>query len=102
MAGTESKQDLQGTVVWFNNAKGFGFLSREGGPDVFVHFSSIQTEGYKSLKEGDRVQFNIVQGDKGPQADQVILLDHADESAASHAVPPERAGTPEAATAAEQ
>lgn len=64
-----------GTVKWFNNAKGYGFLGRDGGPDVFVHYSSIQTEGYKSLKEGDPVEFNVIQGDKGPQADQVIRPD---------------------------
>lgn len=61
-----------GTVKWFNNAKGYGFLGRDGAADVFVHFSSIQTEGYKSLKEGDPVEFNVIQGEKGPQADQVI------------------------------
>ncbi len=60
-----------GTVKWFNNAKGYGFLGRDGGADVFVHFSSIQTDGYKSLKEGDPVQFDIIQGEKGPQADHV-------------------------------
>ena len=60
-----------GTVKWFNNAKGFGFLGREAGPDVFVHYSSIQVDGYKSLKEGDEVEFDIIQGDKGPQADKV-------------------------------
>ena len=60
-----------GTVKWFNNAKGYGFLGRDGGPDVFVHYSSIQTEGYKSLKEGEPVEFDVVQGDKGPQADNV-------------------------------
>ncbi len=65
---------LTGKVAWFNNAKGFGFLQHEGGPDVFVHFSSIQGNGYKSLKEGDAVQFDIVQGDKGPQADLVTSL----------------------------
>ena len=65
----------QGTVRWFNNAKGYGFLGRESGePDVFVHFTSIQSDGYKSLKEGDAVSFDIIQGDKGPQADQVIIL----------------------------
>ncbi len=62
----------KGTVKWFNNAKGYGFLGRESGPDVFVHYSAIQLDGYKSLKEGDEVEFDIVQGDKGPQADQVI------------------------------
>ena len=64
----------QGIVKWFNNAKGYGFLGREGGADVFVHFSSIQVDGYKSLKEGDEVSFDIVQGDKGPQADSVTRL----------------------------
>ena len=61
-----------GTVKWFNNAKGYGFLGRDGGADVFVHYSSIQTDGYKSLKEGDPVEFNIIQGEKGPQADHVV------------------------------
>ena len=65
---------IRGTVKWFNNAKGYGFLGHDGGADVFVHYSSIQTEGYKSLSEGDPVEFDIVQGTKGPQADQVILL----------------------------
>ncbi len=65
-------EKMRGKVAWFNAAKGYGFLSRDGGPDVFVHFSSIQTEGYKSLKEGEDVVFFIVQGDKGPQADDVI------------------------------
>jgi CspA family cold shock protein len=61
----------KGKVKWFNNAKGYGFIGREDGPDVFVHYSSIQLDGYKSLKEGDEVEFDIVQGQKGPQADQV-------------------------------
>ena len=60
-----------GTVKWFNDAKGYGFISREGGPDVFVHFSAIQGNGFKSLAEGDRVEFEIVQGQKGPQAADV-------------------------------
>lgn len=64
----------RGTVKWFNNAKGYGFLGRDGGADVFVHYSSIQTDGYKSLKEGDEVEFDIVEGSKGPQADQVVRL----------------------------
>jgi CspA family cold shock protein len=67
----------RGVVKWFNNAKGYGFLGREGGPDVFVHYSSIQIDGYKSLKEGDEVEFDIIQGSKGPQADQVIRLKDA-------------------------
>lgn len=71
---------LNGTVAWFNNAKGYGFLSYSGGPDVFVHFSAIQREGYKSLKEGEAVQFDIVQGDKGPQADQVAPFDQKAQS----------------------
>ena len=62
---------LTGTVKWFNDAKGYGFISREGGPDVFVHFSAIQGNGFKSLAEGDRVEFEIVQGQKGPQAADV-------------------------------
>ena len=64
----------KGTVKWFNNAKGYGFLGREGGADVFVHYSSIQSEGYKSLKEGDEVEFDIIEGTKGPQADQVFRI----------------------------
>jgi cold shock protein len=66
---------LTGKVAWFNNAKGYGFLSYDGGADVFVHYSSIQRDGYKSLKEGEPVQFAIVQGEKGPQADLVTPLD---------------------------
>ena len=59
---------LKGTVKWFNNAKGYGFIGREGRPDVFVHYSGITSEGYKSLQEGDAVEFEITQGPKGPQA----------------------------------
>ena len=62
---------ITGTVKWFNDAKGFGFIAREGGPDVFVHFTAIQASGFKSLAEGDRVEFEIVQGQKGPQAANV-------------------------------
>lgn len=62
----------EGTVRWFNNAKGYGFLGRDDGPDVFVHFSAIQTDGYKSLKEGETVEYDVIQGEKGPQADQVV------------------------------
>ncbi len=66
---------FQGTVKWFNDAKGYGFIAYEGGKDVFVHFSAIQTSGFKSLAEGDRVEFEIVQGQKGPQASEVVKLD---------------------------
>ena len=63
---------MKGKVKWFNNAKGYGFIGREDGPDVFVHYSAIDSEGYKSLQEGDDVEFEIIQGQKGPQADKVI------------------------------
>ena len=61
----------QGTVKWFSNEKGYGFIEREGGDDVFVHFSAITMDGYKSLTEGQRVEFEVVQGDKGLQAANV-------------------------------
>ncbi|WP_240375843.1 cold-shock protein [Bacillus piscicola] len=61
----------QGTVKWFNAEKGFGFIEREGADDVFVHFSAIQEEGFKSLEEGQQVSFEIVEGDRGPQAANV-------------------------------
>ena len=62
---------LKGTVKWFNNAKGYGFIGRDDGPDVFVHYSAITADGYKSLQEGDVVEFEITQGQKGPQAANV-------------------------------
>jgi CspA family cold shock protein len=66
-----SQQRLTGTVKWFNDQKGFGFLSVEGGKDVFVHHSAIQANGYRSLAEGDRVEFTLEQGPKGPAAANV-------------------------------
>ncbi len=64
----------QGTVKWFNNEKGYGFIAVDGGQDVFVHYSAIQSEGYKSLDENQRVEFDVVQGPKGPQADGVRIV----------------------------
>jgi cold shock protein len=72
----------KGLVKWFNNAKGFGFIGREDGPDVFVHYSAIKSNGYKALKEGDEVEFDIVEGKKGPQADAVTCFKRADHAAA--------------------
>jgi len=63
-----------GTVKWFNSSKGYGFISREEGSDLFVHFKAIEGEGYRSLDEGDRVQFEVGQGPKGPQATNVKKL----------------------------
>ncbi len=65
---------MTGTVKWFNSGKGYGFLSRENGPDVFVHFSAIQSDGFRTLEEGQRVEFSIEQGPKGPQARDVTVL----------------------------
>jgi len=63
-----------GTVKWFNESKGFGFIEREQGDDVFVHFRSIRGEGFKTLSEGQKVEFTLTQGEKGPQADDVVAL----------------------------
>jgi CspA family cold shock protein len=65
---------IEGTVKWFNEAKGFGFLSREGGPDVFVHHSEIRAEGFRTLNEGDRVRFEVVDSPKGPRAANVTKI----------------------------
>ncbi|ADK07725.1 cold shock protein [Bacillus cereus biovar anthracis str. CI] len=66
--------NMQGRVKWFNAEKGFGFIEREDGEDVFVHFSAIQQDGYKSLEEGQQVEFDIVDGARGPQAANVVKL----------------------------
>ena len=63
-----------GTVKWFNSTKGFGFIERADGQDVFVHYSAIDSTGYHSLEEGQRVEFNVVDGQKGPQAQNVVVL----------------------------
>jgi CspA family cold shock protein len=63
-----------GTVKFFNDSKGFGFIEQESGPDVFVHFSAIQTEGFKTLTEGQKVEFTITDGQKGPQAENVVAV----------------------------
>ncbi len=63
-----------GTVKWFNNSKGFGFITRENGTDVFVHFSSLRGEGYRSLEDGQRVEFEVIEGDKGLQAQDVAVI----------------------------
>jgi len=65
---------VQGVVKWFNASKGYGFIEREGGEDVFVHYSAIQSEGYRSLNEGQRVEFTVEQGPKGPQATNVVAI----------------------------
>ena len=63
---------VSGTVKWFNDEKGFGFIEQESGPDVFVHHSAIQSDGFRSLKEGQKVSMDVTQGQKGPQAENVI------------------------------
>ncbi|MDN5304268.1 MAG: cold shock protein [Fusobacteriaceae bacterium] len=63
-----------GTVKWFNSEKGFGFITSEEGNDVFVHFSQIQKDGFKTLEEGEKVEFEVVQGQKGPQAEKVVVV----------------------------
>ncbi|UZE96143.1 cold-shock protein [Alkalimarinus alittae] len=63
-----------GTVKWFNESKGFGFIEQESGPDVFAHFSAIVGDGFKTLAEGQRVEFNVTQGQKGPQAENILCV----------------------------
>lgn len=73
----------KGIVKWFSNDKGYGFLGHSGGPDVFVHFTALQQEGFKTLREGDEVVFDIIESNKGPQADNVILCSDMSEQFAS-------------------
>lgn len=65
---------IEGTVKWFNESKGFGFIEREGGPDVFAHFSAISGGGFKTLADGQKVEFDITSGAKGPQAENITVL----------------------------
>lgn len=65
---------VSGTVKWFNESKGFGFIAQQSGPDVFAHFSAISGSGFKTLAEGQKVEFTITQGQKGPQAENIVVL----------------------------
>lgn len=65
---------ITGTVKWFNESKGFGFISQENGPDVFAHYSAISGDGFKTLSEGQKVEFSVTQGQKGPQAENIVAL----------------------------
>ncbi len=65
---------VNGTVKWFNESKGFGFIEQESGPDVFAHFSAIASDGFKTLSEGQRVEFRVAEGAKGPQAENIVAL----------------------------
>jgi len=65
----------KGTVKWFNTQKGYGFITKDGGEDVFVHYSAIKSDGFKNLEEGQAVEFEIQEGSKGPQAAEVVVLD---------------------------
>lgn len=65
---------VNGTVKWFNESKGFGFIEQQSGPDVFVHYSSITSPGFKTLAEGQKVEFTITQGKKGPQAENIVVV----------------------------
>lgn len=65
---------VSGTVKWFNESKGYGFIAQESGPDVFAHFSAIESDGFKTLTEGQRVEFVVTQGQKGPQAEKIVAL----------------------------
>ena len=67
-------EKVNGTVKWFNESKGYGFIEQESGPDVFAHFSAIESEGYKTLAEGQKVEFEVTDGEKGPQAERIFAL----------------------------
>lgn len=69
-----------GKVIWFNSSKGFGFIHRNNGPDIFVHFSAVEMDGYKTLNEGDVVEFEVEQGKKGPQAAQVRVIQKGEQN----------------------
>ncbi len=71
---------LNGKVKWFNNTKGYGFISQDSGADVFVHYSAIQVKGYKTLREGESVEFDVRMGPRGPQAENVTRLEGAEEA----------------------
>jgi CspA family cold shock protein len=70
----EEAQDMKGTVKWFNSEKGYGFIQKEDGGDVFVHYSAIEGEGFKTLEENEEVSFDVVEGNRGPQAANVVRL----------------------------
>lgn len=65
---------ITGTVKWFNETKGFGFIQQENGPDVFAHFSAIESDGFRTLLENQKVEFNVTEGQKGPQAENIVVL----------------------------
>ncbi|EDM68515.1 MAG: cold-shock protein [Moritella sp.] len=65
---------ITGTVKWFNETKGFGFIQQENGPDVFAHFSAIESDGFRTLLENQKVEFNVTDGQKGPQAENIVVL----------------------------
>ena len=67
-------EKVKGIVKWFNESKGYGFIEQESGPDVFAHFSAIESEGYKTLAEGQKVEFEVTDGEKGPQAEHIVGL----------------------------
>ena len=72
---------ITGTVKWFNNTKGYGFISQPSGADVFVHYSSIQETGYRTLREGEQVEFEVKTGPRGPQAENVVRTEQGDQTA---------------------